>query len=111
MCVPPLRRSYTGLAEKTRTKFDSSLRASAVKGWAGKPLRLRSLHEPFGGTICNMPSGVAPAGVWSSRRTCDILASMPDVDVQASLAALAELGGTCDCTITFDVTATEQRRA
>jgi hypothetical protein len=40
-----------------------------------------------------------------------ILAIMPDIDVEASLAALAELGGTCDCTITFDVAATEQRRA
>ncbi len=47
----------------------------------------------------------------NTENACDILTSMPDVDVQASLAALAELGGTCDCTITFDVTATEQRRA
>ena len=32
-----------------------------------------------------------------------VLAELPGIDVQASLDALADLGGTCDCQIELDI--------
>ena len=38
-----------------------------------------------------------------------VLATMPDLDVEGSLAALRVLGGACDCAIVFEVAGVGER--